>query len=302
MEADEYARQWLQDIHRIDQRRERSLQTESRTVGVSDIGGCRNRLRLFMSGEPFSDSTTIMPAVMGTAAHEFLLPRLGELYPHLLIEQEVHVTLPSGLVIKGHADVIDPTEPSVTDLKSKDGVQFIKRNGSSDQERLQRGLYAVAAIQEGLIPAEGVITRNVYIDRSGRSEEVVVQQELLDVEWVLNTADAWVKDVTYALMHSEEAPKDVDYGRCASYCPFFTACRGDETPPAQLSAPETWEAAETYSIAATNVKVWGQVQDEARQRLVGLEGVTPTHRVKWLSVGATKNRAGYDRLDVRSLG
>lgn len=224
---DAYAARLNVALNSFEAMRPRSMQRE---LGVSSVGGCRSEALFRLTGAPASDAPRSRAALHGTASHELYGRAMAFYDPNLIVEPEVKVTMPSGLVIVGHPDWIDPAEPSCTDLKTvadEAALHAQRKLGSSEQQRFQRHLYGLGAIQAGLVAEEGLIVRNVWIDRAGQSDEPFIEQEPFDMA-VIHAADSWLADLAYAAEHGDEVPRDRHYEWCRDYCPFFTRCRSGE--------------------------------------------------------------------------
>lgn len=294
--AEEFASLWEIGLRSEDIQRDRTQQSKQGITGASDIGVCREKTRLHVTEAPRTDADNNAAAYIGTLIHEGALAAYGKAFPHVLIEQAVVVTLPSGRTVPGHADIIDPTEPSCTDLKTVDGLEYHRKNGPYEQQRIQRTLYALGAWQAGLfgdIPVEEVIVRNLWLDRSGGTSEVVVDQELFDWQWI-HKADEWLSDVIYAVEHGEAASKDKPIPWCQSFCPFYSSCRAVDVEPASvITDPEIVQAAYTYREALEAEKAAAQLKKEAAARLEGIDGQAGEYRVRHIFVNGS--HVSFDR-------
>ena len=75
--AEDYALQWAADVAVAEATRDRTLQTQQRILGVSDIGHCRSYAARFLNGDPFTDAGQSSAAVEGTAIHAYVLPLIA---------------------------------------------------------------------------------------------------------------------------------------------------------------------------------------------------------------------------------
>lgn len=226
----DYAAAWLGDIHVAEMTRDRTAQSHHRILGVSDIGHCRSYAARFLNGDPFTDSPSMAQAMRGTWMHAGVLPAIAAGRDGALVEQELTVTLSNGFEVVGHADLIEPDEPSVTDLKSVDGsLPAVRRNGANQQQKSQRHLYGAGAVQGGHVKADGLVVRNVWMDIADIDAQPHVEQEPYDPTW-LDHAATWIDEVAYTVDQGQvdEAPRDKDVFFCRAFCPFATACRGPE--------------------------------------------------------------------------
>lgn len=288
MEADAYAASMSASLDLFQALRPRSLQPG---IGVSSVGHCASEAKYRMQGVAPTDAPASRQALWGTSLHETITAARKEFNPALLLETPLLVTMPSGLLIPGTGDEIDPGEPSVTDYKSvADGAALItqRRVGSSDQQRYQRHLYYYGAVQADLVPAEGT-TRNAYLDRAGQGE-VLVEQEPFDMK-VIHDADRWVADVAYAAEHNEDAPQDKHFTWCQKFCQFFTHCRGGQiTPDLIVTDAAMIQAAELLVEGRAGSKLAEGLENDAKRVLEPLQMGTQDdvggyevgpYRVRW---------------------
>lgn len=202
----------------------RTMQTG---IGVSDIGFCHSKSLYKLQGIAPTDAPRSRQALHGTELHKLFVAARRASRPKLLHEVELEIKLPSGLVVPAHADEIDPGEPSVTDFKTcgdDADLTVIRREGSDEQQRMQRHLYAYGAIQAGLVPEDGLIVRNWWIDRAGQNSWGHTEQEFFDMN-VVHQADDWLQSIVYAKEHGEEVPRDKHHDWCKRFCEFYTHCR-----------------------------------------------------------------------------
>jgi hypothetical protein len=95
---------------------------------------------------------------------------------------------------------------------------------------------------------------------------------------------------------------------CEKICEFFTACRGslpDSHDPALIEDPDLISAVEMYVEGGELEKTAKRLKDEAKAMLVGVNGSTKTHQVRWTEVGPSEVKAsyrdGYTKIDIRKV-
>ena len=290
----------------------RSIQSAEGILGPSDIGFCRQKATLMIKGVPQTDVVPKWSAAVGTAVHNYVEAALKETYPDWLLGSidhlEVTATLPSGAEIKGHPDVVVPASNAVLDIKTVDGFQWVKREGTSQQHKYQRHLYALGLIQSGTLdPSKPVLVGNVYFDRSGKEAEPLVLVEEMDPT-LTDEIDSWVTDVIYAVRNGEDASRDIPAAVCEKICSHFTACRGSlETHDGGeiIEDKETIAAINMYVEGRDLAKEADKMKREAQSRLVGINGTDGNYQVRWVEVAPTVvqsfEKDGYQRLDVRKV-
>lgn len=307
---DQFAARLNVALNSFEAMRPRTMQRE---LGVSSVGGCRAEALYRLTGVAETDCPPARKALHGTALHALYGQAMSWYDPDLIVEPELKITLPSGIIIVGHPDFIDPAEPSVTDLKTKDDEAALhtqRRAGSSEQQRYGRHLYGLGAIQAGLVHETDLLVRNVWVDRAGQSTEPFVEQEPFDFGVVL-AADSWIQDLMYAAEHGEEVPKDKHFEYCRAYCPFFTHCRGAETHgEATVTDAEMVAAAAALYEGRVISKDGGMLEKAAKVTLAPLQQnvtgdlrafVLGDYRLRWTwinrSDGASHWKAHVSRVE-----
>lgn len=290
----------------------RSQQASEGKLGPSDIGFCRQKAALMVKGVPATDSTPKMAAAVGTAWHNYAEHALsqsplceGWIFGSIS-DLTVTAKLPSGAEISGHPDIVIPSENTVLDIKTVDGFQWVKREGTSQNHKFQRHLYAMGCIQAGMFDeTKPVYVGNVYFDRSGKEQEPIVIVEEFD-ETLTDEIDQWVGDVIYAVANGEEASRDIPSPVCEKICDHFTACRGGleiHQGGEQITDNELLTAVEMYVEARDLAKQADQMKREASARLHGVNGSTGRFDVRWVDVQPSRvdafEKSGYSRLDIR---
>ena len=309
MTPDDYTDRWLADTEAAEAQRDRTVQTTQRLLGVSDLMHCREYARLFLAGHPFTDTPETSQSRAGTYYHAGILPAIAAQRPGSLVETELTVTLANGFEVIGHADLIEPDEPSVTDVKTVDGtLPAVRKTGASQQQQAQRNLYYAGAHQAGIVPAEGTV-RNIWLDRSGTPERPHVEQEPYDPSW-LDRSAYWLDDVYAHVENDTPASRDKDMFFCRTFCPFVTACRGEHaTPEDEVDSDELAVAASLYREGAELEREGKALKKAAAATLSRLEGHTVTvqggagrfvHRSTWINPSSVEyERKGYHRLDIK---
>lgn len=291
---------------------DRSIQASEGRLGPSDIGFCRQKAALMTKGVEATDSSPKWAAAVGTAIHNYTEAAIKEMFPNWILGSidnlKVTAILPSGAEISGHPDIVIPEENTVLDIKTVDGFAWINRNGTSQQHKYQRHLYAMGCIEANIFDrSKPVKVGNVYFDRSGKEQKPLVIIE--DMDYTLtNEIDAWVEDVVYAVKNNEDASRDVPAAVCEKICSHFTACRGELEifeGGDIITDTETLTAIEMYVEAREIAKQAEQQKKEASARLYGINGSNGSHQVRWVEVAPTIvnsfQKDGYMRLDVRKV-
>lgn len=293
----------------------RSQQQQDFMLGVSNLGHCHNYAALMMKQTPFSDVRDKTAAFFGTVAGAAIEAQLQIDHPGWLFQEDLFFPLPSGGGIGAHPDIIipfDAQEPEkgfyqgIWDGKSKAELETIKKVGPSQQQIYQVHAYAKAAIEAGLLnPDYPIVVGDVFFDRSGKA---VVPHAVMHLytEDVITFIDDWVNDVKYAVVHGEDASRDMPREWCWSYCEYATACRGRDTDvegliesPDIIAAVELWAEVKELKAAAKR-------KEEAFKRtLDGVTGSTGTYNIRWTEVAPIETKAsirsGYKKLSITKV-
>lgn len=289
----------------------RSQQAAQGILGPSDIGFCRQKAALMTRGVAATDKVSKWAAAVGTAIHNYVEAAIKETYPDWLVGSidnvRVTATLPSGAEISGHPDIVVPSANAVLDIKTVDGFEWVKREGTSIQHKYQRHLYALGLIQAGILnEATPVLVGNIYFDRSGKQSEPMVIVEEMDPT-LTPEIDSWVQDVIYAVKNNEDASRDVAAAVCERICTHFTACRGGlETAEGEFIDDPTLLSAVDMYVEGRDLKKQGDAMQKAAQDILfNVNGSTGTYQVRWVDVQPTTvqsfDKAGYRRMDVRKV-
>ena len=299
-------------LHEYQNSAPRSLQSAEGILGPSDIGFCRQKAVLMTKGVPQTDSPPKWSAAVGTAIHNYVEAAIKAVHPDWIVgsidELSVTAILPSGAAISGHPDLVVPSANAVLDIKTVDGFEWVKREGTSKQHKFQRHLYAMGLIQAGILDGnKPVLVGNIYFDRSGKNPTPYVLAEDMDPT-LTDEIDSWVQDVIYAVKHNEEASRDIPAPVCERICSHFTACRGGlETHDGgeDITDSELLTAVDMYVEARDLEKQATAMKKTAQEKLAGINGSTGTWQLRWVQVQPTRveafEKTGYLRLDVRQI-
>ena len=244
--------------------------------------------------------------------HNYTEAAIKEMFPTWLMGSidniTVTATLPSGAKISGHPDIIIPEDNVLLDLKTKDGLEWAKREGASQSNKFQRHLYVLGAIDAGLLdPTKPIYVGNAFLDRSGKQEQIITDTSEYDPT-LTNEIDSWVQDVIYAVKNNEDASRDIPAAICEKICSHFTACRGglENHEGGVLIDDKTLVSAVDMYVEARDLgKQAEQMKKEAQAILFGINGSTGTYQVRWVEVAPTTvntfDKVGYSRMDIRKV-
>jgi hypothetical protein len=257
-------------------------------LGPSELGGCREYMRNIMVGTPMQDNGDVWPtaAVVGTLIGAHMESVLAERMD-ALTEVNVTTTLPNGLKINGHADIVLVEDNAVVDCKSKDQFATINYEGPSLDNLVQVSVYTLGLVQNGVLK-EGATAHLIYVDRSG-NEQTLVEVELA-WETILDFVDkavARVSDVIEAqdmidqgILEAAHHLRDKTPTFCFSkkvLCPFRDACwKGSEWLPHEvIEDQDVLKDILLFREARDEQNASTQRRKEYRSRLEGISGITP---------------------------
>ena len=268
--------------------------TQQIALGPSELGTCREYIRNVLAGSPRQESDSWpTAAVVGTLLGDYMESAAAE-YLDAVTQVPVTTTLPNGLVVSGHADMVFPERNVLADCKSKDGFANVLQEGPSLENKIQIALYALGLVQSGVL-TEGAEAVLIYVDRSG--EEQTLREHVLSWEEILNYVDVCVdrlNDVLEAQEHIDAG--EVEFARalrdktppfCYServLCPFRDLCwkGSDWVPNEQITDPDIIATVERYRAARDDEKRAKDNRAWYKEQLRGVSGMTPDgYSVTW---------------------
>lgn len=286
----------------------RTVLSKEGHIGPSDIGFCRQAATLKLRGVEPSDYVPTRPADLGASWHTWVEDALT-IYPDWLTEpQPVTATFRTGtrtFEVTGTPDIVAKDLNAILDIKTVDGYSWIKREGTSQNHKMQRYCYVKGAVAAGLLDgSKPLYVGNVYFDRSGRERECYVPEIVEPEPWLEDEIGQWLEDVAYAIETGEDASRDITAPVCAQICEFFTVCRGhlpDENAEI-ITEPSLIGAAQMYRDGLALEKEAKRMKDEAKAMLDGHSGLAGDLQVRWTNVPSSDvpgfTRSGYSRIDV----
>lgn len=304
MNPQDYAISFRLDLDMYDFMSDRSVHAREGGIGASSFG-CREEIRRILTHCEPTDSPDKMAALIGGYIDAGVKQARKAANPDLIVDAELPLTLyplvagKDGFTFPVHPDEIDPAEPSVTDGKTKAGLEAIRRGLADDRYRWQRHLQGLAAIQNGLVPEDGLTVRNVFIDRSGRDPEVHVEQEPFSRD-VIAEATEFLNDALYAAKYNEEASKDRHREWCFAYCQFASSCRAGEIQHEPITDDRLAAMVDALGEARTEKKRLEQLISELINGdipLAGLTGYTERFAITSKWINSEKQRPHY-RVEV----
>lgn len=293
----------------------RTLQSAAGRLGPSDIGFCKQKAVLMTKGVKATDSKPMWAAAVGTAVHNWTGAALKQMFPDWIIpmpedngKYRVTATLPrTGAQISGTFDTVIPDMNALLDTKTADGFAQIMRYGTSLNHKMQRFLYALGAVDAGILdPDRPILIGNVYLDRSGKNPDPYVLVEEFDPTFI-DEVEAWVEDVIYAVRHGEDGEREIAPAVCERICEFYSVCRG--SLPSSESEPITdnnlIQAIDMYVEGRNMEKQAKAMKSEAAALLDGINGSDGRFQVRWVETPASEvpgfTRAASRRIDVRAV-
>ncbi len=277
----------------------RTKQSTSRILGMSEMGGCREYIRATIAGDiKVPPKPLKWPAFVGTALGDMIETILGDY--GFATQEDAVVTLPrTGIRVKGHLDA--RTRNAVIDLKSRDELAEVRRDGPPFKEKAQVSGYLVAKVQEGVLD-ESATGHLVYLDRSGKIDEAFVWSTTYDnALLILDAVEDRLLQVQNALAsgYSQGYLRDEPESWCwAIGCPFYSKCWEGYMPTSDITHERELEMVRKFKEARKERDELIALVKNYRDALRGVEGKTPDGTtVRW-SISQYEGGLG-DRLDVR---
>lgn len=269
-------------------------------LGPSELGGCREYIRNVMIDSPMQEADEWpTAAVVGTLLGTHLEAVAAE-YMGAVTEVPVTATLPNGLKVSGHADIVLVEENVVIDAKSKDGLATVRREGASLENRIQISVYTYGLVQAGIL-TEGATAHLIYVDRAGNDQDIhEVELSWADILDYIELCMARLDEVMQVQEQVDDGNtefvrslRDKTPPFCYSpkvMCPFRDLCwKGSEWVPDKIiTDEEVLQAVSLYDEARAMEKEAAKVKAAQREKLIGVSGKTPSGlSVTWTTSGRT---------------
>jgi len=186
--------------------REKTERDRQRSVGPSEIGGCRRKVWHRIQNTPITNPDTLAQAAnLGTAWHSWIESRLAN-NPRFLLETRVERD-----GIRGHIDCFDLEANQVMDWKliGSGGVPYFP----DKQKRWQVQIYGW--LMSSLRPVDSVAL--VAFIKDGTERDILVHEEPYS-EAIALEGLAWLDDVRARV----EPPRpEKPLKMCRNYCGYF---------------------------------------------------------------------------------
>lgn len=313
----------------------RSKQQQDMYLGMSSLGHCKQYAALMMKQTPFSDDRDKTAAFFGTIAGEAIEKQLQIDHPTWRTQvklamplDRLTVPLQGEMEVPGTCDILIPWEGSATveqfnasladdydgdpvyiqgiwDGKSKAELETIRKFGPNRQQIYQLHGYTKGAIEAGLLnPEHPIVIGDVFFDRSGRD---VIPYGVFHLysDNVVTFINEWVNDVIYAVLHNQDAEREMPRDWCANWCEYYSVCRGTDTDVSGLiEDPEVIQAATLYRHYTKQETAAKKAKDLLKPKLEGVSGSTGTLLVRNTVIEGSEVsyfRAGYTKIEVRDV-
>lgn len=313
---------WMTDtIRRWQWDSARTQQARRGVLGFSDMGGCREFVKNMVLGTEWKqseDQQLKWAAFMGTAAGDKIEEIMGLMHPdEVRTQQDVELDLGDGIVVKGHGDIL--LRDAFIDLKSRNTLAEIKRDGPHLKEKVQISGYLVGCVQQGVLPDTST-AHLVYYDRSGQDKGFYTGFSISyqDALGYLEKAKHRLMDVASVIeinpdtgeMTSQDTPwlHDEPESWCFNVgCPFYYSCWGGYQPTDRIEHPDEKARVADFYQVNEELKDLTKVRAAKKEQLKGIVGVTAAeegeeqYSVDWKLIDGGGVRADSNRLEVRKL-
>jgi hypothetical protein len=294
----------------------RTQQSRDGVLGFSDLGGCREYIRGNVQHDEAHPPVHPLKwaAAIGTAVGDLIETALAWKYGDRVITQrKLRLDLGDGIVIEGSADAILLYQNAVIDLKSKDGIAEVRRDGPSLKEWIQIAGYLVACIQAGILGKDAT-AHLMYYDRGGSDK--TMHSATIDFTLALEYLELArtrlfeVADAIDAGVAPGDYLRDEPESWCfAVGCKFYQTCwpAGVYTPTEEITDPQIIDLVDRYDQARTDENEAAAIRRALREKLKPMggngevhyvSGRTPRFTVKW---GLSEGKYSItERLEVRA--
>lgn len=286
----------------------RTMQSKNRVLGMSQLGGCREYIRATIAGEPMEqteEQALKWAAYIGTAVGDKIEADVKQMLPGSVTQERVTLFLQVAdqeISVSGSTDILLPEQvveglpAAVVDLKSRDGLADVRREGPPFKEKVQISGYLLAAIDEQKLPTDA-IGMLLYYDRSGRDKGFhtwAVDREQALV--IMGAVSQRLEEVASALATGRHATRDEPESWCFYVgCPFYQQCWAGYRPDEPITHPAHLDAIRRYTDGRRDSKDATSRMRTASGELTGITGVTPDGiTLSWIL-----QQNGTMRIDLR---
>jgi len=296
----------------------RTQQSRRGVLGFSDLGGCREYIKNMVIGTEWKqtvDQQLKWAAFIGTAAGDKIEEIMAAMHPGTVrTQQTVELDLGDGIVVRGHGDVL--LQDAFIDLKSRDTLAEVRRDGPHLKEKVQISGYLVGSVQQGVLP-ETSTAHLVYYDRSGKEKGFYTGFSISyqDALGYLAKAKQRLADVAAVIAYDpdsgevtvpDETPwlKDEPASWCENVgCPFVWSCWGSYQPTEKIEHPDEKRRIREFYSVNEEMKEITKLRAAKKEALQGVGGMTDDGEftVDWKFIDGGGLRADSTRLEVRKL-
>lgn len=274
--------------------------TQQKTLGLSSIGGCREYLRASIMGDPKDDEGLKWAAYVGTALGDYVESYLQSLTGAHTQETVTVKLLDGQIVATGHLDA--RWDSDLVDLKTKDGLADVRREGPSFKYQAQLACYFMGCVQMKKLDTNAY-AHLVFLDRSGSDPDPYVWT----MDWercllIIEALEARLMGLATALATGQERGYLRDEPESWCYytgCPFYSKCWDGYMPTERITNEKEIAALLAFDDARTNAKDWDEIRRTRRDELQGVEGVMPNGWVASWKVTGTASGGESSRFELR---
>lgn len=266
------------ELAKADAQRPRSLQVES---GASSVHSCRAALLLRTTGAEVTNPRISLATLVGTAVHAMCENAAGD---DVLVEEKF-----SYRGIRCTIDRYDVARRTLTDLKTlatPEKVAAIRTSQPKRAHQLQVQLGAAATIEAGYAVD---VVELLYLPRSGGGmEDAYLWEASFDrsmadeaADWLLAERFRAENFASPATANDLHGIRDEGFFFCATFCEYFTACRGEQDlGPSQ---DDLEDAARRFQEAKDLEAIAKGAMQAATKELYGYTGLAGEFKVRTVS-------------------
>jgi hypothetical protein len=270
--------------------------SQQKRLGPSQLGYCKAYIQNAATDAPaLPDPGGVkLGAAWGTAIGDYLEGVVGRRIPGTLTQLELEYALPNaGFTVRGSCDILIPRDADspfadrVVDLKSKDGLEEVRKDSTLDlpaqfEYLVQISVYLLAGIDQGLL-TENAIGELVFVDRSASDKTThTVAIDVTEARRYIQMVEESMVEIERYEAEGKLAPRQNMAGEpmteqtCWYFgCPFYNTCWSGYLPHTPAPDAEAVRLTELYVEGREIEKRGANMKRAAKASMVELLGYDP---------------------------
>lgn len=265
-------------------------------LGPSQLGYCKPYIQHTVNDAPrLPDPGAVkLAAAWGTAIGDYLEGVVARQIPGVITQLEISYTLPrAGFAVEGSCDILFPFDAEtpfanrVVDLKSKDGLEEVRKDSALDlpapfEYLVQISVYLLGGIAMGLL-TEDAVGELVFVDRSANDKTThTVVVDVAEARKYIEMVELGLEEIEKYDGEGKLAPRQNLAGepmteqQCWYFaCPFYKHCWAGYLPSAPSPGVEAERLQQIYVDGRDMEKRGAGMKRAAKEAMVELLEYTP---------------------------